>query len=64
MLSPESDAHEHTDFWHNDYRCQRVPFAVSMGTEIEVLVVGNCFLRKDAQEPGLKLDYKGAFELD
>ena len=39
-------------------------FRCFMGTEIEVLVVGNCFLRKDAQEPGLKLDYKGAFELD
>ena len=39
-------------------------FRCFMGTDIEVLVIGNCFLRKDAQKPGLKLDYKGAFELD
>jgi carbamoyltransferase len=35
-----------------------------MGTEIEVLVAGNCYLRKDYQDPALKLDYKDAFELD
>ena len=35
-----------------------------MGTEIEVLVVGNCFLLKEEQDPALKLDYKDAFELD
>jgi len=35
-----------------------------MGTEIEILVVENCFLRKEAQDPGLKLDYKDRFELD
>ena len=35
-----------------------------MGSEIEVLVVGNCFLRKEDQDPALKLDYKNAFELD
>jgi carbamoyltransferase len=35
-----------------------------MGTEIEYLVVGNCFLEKDQQDPALKLDYKDAFELD
>jgi len=35
-----------------------------MGTEIEVLVVGNCFLIKEDQDPALKLDYKDAFELD
>jgi carbamoyltransferase len=35
-----------------------------MGTEIEVLVVGNCFLLKEDQDPALKLDYKDAFELD
>jgi len=27
-------------------------------------VVGNCFLRKEDQDPALKLDYKNAFELD
>ncbi len=35
-----------------------------MGTEIEVLVAGNCFLIKEEQDPALKLDYKDAFELD
>src|SRR3954470_17200529 len=39
-------------------------FRCFMGSEIEVLVVGNCFLRKEDQDPALKLDYKGAFELD
>lgn len=39
-------------------------FRCFMGTDIEVLVVGNCFLRKEDQNPDLKLDYKDAFELD
>jgi len=39
-------------------------FRCFMGTEIENLVVGNCFLEKTQQDPALKLDYKDAFELD
>jgi carbamoyltransferase len=39
-------------------------FRCFMGTEIENLVVGNCFLEKDEQDPALKLDYKDAFLLD
>jgi carbamoyltransferase len=39
-------------------------FRCFMGTDIEVLAVGNCYLRKEAQDPGLSLDYKNAFELD
>ncbi len=39
-------------------------FRCFMGTEIETLVVGNCFLSKAEQDPALKLDYKDAFELD
>jgi carbamoyltransferase len=39
-------------------------FRCFMGSEIERLAVGNCFLRKEAQNPNLKLDYKNAFELD
>lgn len=39
-------------------------FRCFMGSEIELLVVGNCILRKEAQDPALKLDYKEAFELD
>lgn len=39
-------------------------FRCFMGTEIEVLAVGNCILRKEDQDPALKLNYKEAFELD
>ena len=39
-------------------------FRCLMGTDIEMLVAGNCVLRKEAQDPGLALDYKNAFELD
>ncbi len=39
-------------------------FRCFMGSEIEVLVIGNCFLKKEDQDPALKLDYKNAFELD
>ena len=39
-------------------------FRCFMGSDIEVLVVGNCFLNKDEQDPALKLDYKNAFEID
>jgi len=35
-----------------------------MGTEIEVLVIGNAYLKKEEQEPSLKLDDKNEFELD
>ncbi len=39
------------------YRC-------FMGTELDMLVVGDCVLEKSAQDPSKKLDYKDAFELD
>jgi carbamoyltransferase len=39
-------------------------FRCFMGTEIEVLVAGDCYLEKGQQNPSLKLDYKNAFELD
>jgi carbamoyltransferase len=39
-------------------------FRCFMGSEIELLVAGNCILRKEKQDPRLKLDYKDAFELD
>jgi carbamoyltransferase len=39
-------------------------FRCFMGTEIESLAVGNCFLRKEKQNPALKLSYESAFELD
>jgi carbamoyltransferase len=39
-------------------------FRCFMGTEIDMLVVGNCVLRKDEQNPALKIDYKDKFEPD
>ena len=39
-------------------------FRCFMGTEIELLVVGNCLLHKQRQNPALKKDYKDAFEPD
>lgn len=42
---------------HDAFRC-------FMGSDIEVLVIGNALLRKEDQDPALALDYKNAFELD
>jgi carbamoyltransferase len=39
-------------------------FRCFMGTEIELLAIGNCLLRKEDQDTALRLDYKNAFELD
>ena len=39
-------------------------FRCFMGTEIERLVVGNCVLEKDQQDPSLKRDYKDVFDPD
>jgi carbamoyltransferase len=39
-------------------------FRCFMGTEIEVLAVGNCLLRKDDQNAALRKSYESAFELD
>ena len=39
-------------------------FRCFMGSEIERLAVGDCYLLKDRQDPALKLDYKDEFELD
>ncbi|MFL6565048.1 MAG: carbamoyltransferase C-terminal domain-containing protein, partial [Burkholderiales bacterium] len=39
-------------------------FRCFMGTEIEALAVGNCFLAKEMQNPALKQSYEHAFELD
>jgi carbamoyltransferase len=39
-------------------------FRCFMGTEIERLAVGNCFLKKENQDPKLKLNYENQFELD
>jgi carbamoyltransferase len=39
-------------------------FRCFMGTEIEALAIGNCFLRKEDQDPRFKQNYESAFELD
>ena len=39
-------------------------FRCFMGTDMEVLAIGNCFLRKEDQNPNLTKDYKSAFDLD
>jgi carbamoyltransferase len=39
-------------------------FRCFMGTEIEALAVGNCYLRKDEQNPALKLNHSASFEPD
>ena len=39
-------------------------FRCFMGTELDVLAVGNCYLRKENQDARLKQNYESAFELD
>jgi carbamoyltransferase len=39
-------------------------FRCFMGTELDLLVVGNSMLRKQDQDPTLKVSYKDEFELD
>jgi carbamoyltransferase len=39
-------------------------FRCFMGTEIEALAVGNCYLRKERQNPALRRNYEQAFEPD
>ena len=39
-------------------------FRCFMGADMEVLVAGNCFLRKEDQDAALSKDYKASFEMD
>jgi carbamoyltransferase len=39
-------------------------FGCFMGTEMDTLVIGDCYLRKENQDASLKHDYKERFELD
>jgi carbamoyltransferase len=39
-------------------------FHCFMGTDIELLVAGNCIARKEHQDPALRIDYKDTFEPD
>jgi carbamoyltransferase len=39
-------------------------FICFMGTDMDVLAIGNCFLRKDQQNISYRVDYSDQFELD
>ena len=39
-------------------------FRCFMGTEIEALAIGNCFMRKEDQHARLRRNYKSAFDPD
>ncbi len=39
-------------------------FRCFMGTDIDLLVAGNCVARKEDQDPALRIDYKDIFEPD
>tara|TARA_B100001057_G_scaffold479644_1_gene551551 strand:+ start:1207 stop:1347 length:141 start_codon:yes stop_codon:yes gene_type:complete len=39
-------------------------FNCFMGTELNKIVIGNCYLDKKSQDPSLKKNYKKEFELD
>jgi carbamoyltransferase len=39
-------------------------FRCFMGTELDVLAIGNCYLRKQDQDPSLKRNYESAYEPD
>ncbi len=39
-------------------------FKSSMGTKIDILVVGNYLLKKEDQDEALTIDYKNELELD
>jgi carbamoyltransferase len=39
-------------------------FRCFMGSEIDMLTIGNCVLRKNVQDPSLRRDHKTAFALD
>lgn len=39
-------------------------FRCFMGTDLDLLAIGNCILEKPRQDPALKRSYEGGFELD
>ena len=39
-------------------------FNCFMGTDLDILVIGNCYLKKENQNNELKKDYKNKYELD
>jgi carbamoyltransferase len=38
-------------------------FRCFMGADLDVLAVGNCYLRKPEQDPALRQNHESAFEL-
>jgi len=39
-------------------------FRCFMGSELDALAAGNCYLRKESQDPARKRNYETAFEPD
>ena len=39
-------------------------FKCFMGTDLDKLIIENCYLEKNKQDPSLKKDYKSKFNLD
>ena len=39
-------------------------FRCFMGSQLDALAAGNCYLRKENQDPALKRNYEAAFEPD
>ena len=39
-------------------------FKCFMGTDLDILVVENCFLKKNDQNQSLKINYKNKYKLD
>ena len=39
-------------------------FRCFMGTEIDILVIENCLVRKEKQNKSLNIDYKNKYEFD
>ena len=39
-------------------------FKCFMGTEIDILAIENCFVKKEEQNKSLKIDYKNKYEFD
>ena len=39
-------------------------FKCFMGTEMDILVIENCLIRKEKQNTSLKIDYKNKYKLD
>ncbi len=45
-------------------RCFDTAWRCFLGTDLDCLAIGNCFLRKEEQGPALDRGYAGSFEPD